>query len=167
MPSAFSRSITTDSDLPGNSQNEQSGFQIPAPTWSIASLELEKQHAPVDRPTLEALAKRALIDLRQLDNVSELQQEVGNMMHMMNQVQELDERTGKDEDIDDEVGARLMYDVPRNVTAAPLRHSRSETELTNEDDSNSSRRVWDSFLTPKTQRVGGHSYFVIPTQRKE
>lgn len=152
----------------------------------MASLELETQHPPVDRETLEILAKRALLDLSQIksttesnydDTIAELQQDVGNMMHMMNQVQlyfankegKQQQSPNDDDNHDDDAyeQARQWYDVPRHVQAAPLRSSSSSSSSTNDNDDEDYTQVWESFLAPQTKRVGGHSYFCIPTQRNK
>lgn len=152
---------------------------IPAPTWSIASLELETQHAPVDRTVLQALAKRALIDLSQLDsssssssslvkhnimNTATLQQDVGNMMHMMNQILEKQHEQQKATDDTEKVQA-AMYDVPRNVHATPMRRITDNGDSSDSDAT--TQQVWDSLLAPKTHTIGGHSYFIISTSKRK
>ena len=166
------RTIEEESNQNNDSSSKElpPSFKIPAPTWSIASLELDKPHPTVDRATLDALAKRALIDVRQLEDreetaTEELQQQVGNMMHMMNQVlaaQSKHESSTRDQN--DEQAARDTYDVPRNVQAAPLRRYDGNDRASVEHET--AAKVWESLLAPKTKRVGGHAYFVIPTQVK-
>ena len=141
--------------LSSSSDTQQSSSSIiPAPTWSIASLELHKSHTPVERDELDTLAKRALVNVTQFSpaRIAQLQQDVGNMMHVMNQVSQFESS-----DADDE---RLLYDVPRNVTEAPLRGTQDEP-------STAPPQVWESYLAPQTQRVGGHAYFVIATQKRK
>jgi FAD/FMN-containing dehydrogenase len=120
---------------------------------------LEKQHLPVQKEALSALAKRALIDLQQLDNVEELRQDIGNMIHMMDQIQNSKAAIStRNEENDHE--SRRMYDIPRNVDAVPSRRGRSSSL-----EKEKSQHVWDSLLSSRTRGVGGHSYFVIPTTR--
>ena len=148
------------------SGSAKSVFQMPSATWSIASLELAKQHPPVDKETLETFAKRALLDLTQLDNVETLQSEVGNMMYMMNQIHmSAPTESPSQEDVDLEIEVRRMYDTPRNVEATPLRSV--EKRESDEAPVAAFPHVWESLLSPKTQRVGGFSFFVIETERTE
>jgi hypothetical protein len=108
-------------------------------------LQLEQQHAPVSKPELRRLAKRAVISLPHLETKNcsskativqnELCQDLGNMLHMMNQVQDfvasyaalhgdkypfLNESKATDDDDDATTMAAILYDVPRGVTSAPL-----------------------------------------------
>eukprot|EP00977_Amphora_coffeiformis_P020099 scaffold7836_cov178-Amphora_coffeaeformis.AAC.4 len=98
-------------------------------------------------------------------SLSDLSQQVGNMMHMMNQVQALQQQqqaavvSSSDPVVGEEEAG--MYDVPRNVHSAPLRNQSTPTK----EDKDVTQQVWDSFLAPKTQRVGAHSYFCISTEQ--
>jgi hypothetical protein len=146
---------------------------IPAPTWSLESLELSQTHAPVSHQELSRLAKRVVLDLAAVDVSHKkngtinnnnnaafqvaLAQDLGNMMHMIRQVQSLPEtETENLSDAD-------IYDVPRGVTEAPVRR-----EDTNKDSTATTRpKWWESLLKPHTTMVGAHSYFVVCTQRDE
>jgi len=103
--------------------------------------------------------------------LGDLSQQVGNMMHMMNQVrviQRQDRQAAKDDDSAPCCDEVAMYDIPRNVHGAPLRDERTGKDDNGQDVDNteSLQKVWDTFLSPKTQRVGAHSYFVIPTEKQ-
>jgi len=128
---------------------------IPDATWSVESLELGKKHPPVSQQELERLAKRALLDVRHLP-VEDLRQDLGNMLHMIRQVQSF-QPTEELNEVD-------LYDVPRGVQATPLRKDDEETD---ERVIQQEKQVWESFLKPKTTMVGAHSYFVIATRRGE
>jgi hypothetical protein len=142
---------------------------IPEPTWSIASLELDQQHTPVTRSELERLAKRAVIDLSLLDSkddqlgIPQLCQNVGNMMHMMNQVQEFVETIASN----DSMSAETLYDAPRGITL-PTTSTSSENATSDGDwpDRDVSLAVRQSYWGPRLKRVGGHEYFEIVTARK-
>lgn len=122
----------------------------PDPTWSIQSLQLDKQHPPVSDQELYKLARLALLDVSTMDE-PRLKQDLGNMMHMIQQVQSFQSR--------EQLTEFDLYDRPRGVTAAPVRdNSMSEKEETE------GKRVWESFLKHKTTRVGAHSYFAIATK---
>ena len=157
-------------------------FTIPAPTWSISSLRLHESHPPASSEELQILAKRAVLDVRQFNDVTKQQlcQDLGNMLHMMNAVQNFQSTTtnstmpeGEPED-----AARMMYDIPRGVTEAPFRmdddHDDDDTSgnkaVTNTTTSNTDKQdneeeirishsVRESYLEPKMKRVGGHQYF--------
>ncbi|CAB9523346.1 expressed unknown protein [Seminavis robusta] len=142
-----------------NTENSAShtSFALPKPTWSVKDLELTKQHLPISNKELEKLAKRALLDLDQLDAKTreELRQDLGNMMHMIEQIQslQLDENVAlSEEDI---------YDRPRGVTSAPLRDANER-----EDTLETTNNLWASFLQPKTTKFGAHDYFSIETKRE-
>lgn len=92
-------------------------------------------------------------------------------MHMIQQVQ----APLPDTEMEDLTDADI-YDVPRGVTAAPVRRE----EDTSMDNSTADAAVtssspkphqrpewWDSLLKPKTTTVGAHSYFAVCTQRDE
>lgn len=94
------------------------------------------------------------------------------------------------EDWEDEVAtaeaARRMYDAPRGVRSVPFRRGSGDgngssaatgddsaagdtvegQQLAQEEDEEvRSKKVWESFLEPKTTKVGGsHRYFVIRTK---
>jgi len=147
--------------------------RIPAPTWSIASLELDRNHTPVSTEELNTLCKRALIDPGLLSNeaTDALRQDLGNMLHMIQQVQDDStsiERFGKDIMEMEEDPAVWYYDVPRGVTAAPVRDDDDEStssaayaETTEEE-----AAALKSFLQPKMKQRGAHQYFEIVTARR-
>jgi hypothetical protein len=142
---------------------------IPEPTWSIASLELDRPHTPVSRSELERLAKRAVIDLSLLDSknnqlgIPQLCQDVGNMMHMMNQVQEFVETMASK----DTMSAETLYDAPRGITS-PTAPTAVENATSDNDwpDRDVSLTVRQSYWGPRLKRVGGHEYFEIVTARQ-
>ena len=78
-------------------------------------------------------------------SLSDLSQQVGNMLHMMNQLQALqqqqEEAASSNQVVWDE---QAMYDVPRNVQSAPLQRDKPQQHTKYEDN------VWDSLLAPKT-----------------
>jgi hypothetical protein len=135
--------------------------ELPPPSWSIASLELDKQHKPVSEEELEVLAKRALIELPK-DNVSsanldtdQLRQDLGNMLHMVRQVQ------GFASDDSEALSSEDVYDAPRGVRSAPVRRHGST-----EEEEREAEQVWKSLLETKTSLVGAHPYFVIATKEE-
>jgi len=144
---------------------------VPPPTWSIASLELDKQHEPlISDEEFRRLAKLALLDVRKLP-VDRLKRDLSNMMHMIRQVQSFQTEGDEDEDFD-QYGVDL-YDVPRGVTSAPLRRHGNDddvgettTSAASDDHREESDRVWESLLKPKTTLVGAHSYFAIATGKR-
>lgn len=134
---------------------------IPSPTWSIASLELDKQHEPISEKELSVLAKRALIELpsdesssKKLDT-DQLRQDLGNMLHMIRQVQDF---TADNVELTDED----IYDRPRGVHSTPVRRHGSTVEEDRE-----AELVWKSLLEPKTSRVGARHYFVVATKEEK
>ena len=137
----------------GNGRKPPAKSLIPTPTWSVDSLELGKKHPPVSQQELQQLSKRALLDTRHLP-VSELRQDLGNMLHMIRQVQSF-QPSEELSDVD-------LYDVPRGVKATPLRKDDKEGDKRNVKEE---KQVWESFLKPKTTSVGAHSYFVIATRK--
>lgn len=183
----------TTTKSPIHDSNISSPITIPEPTWSVNSLQLHKNHKPMDYNELKVLAKRAVIDLDYLSNsnkmnIQHLCQDLGNMMHMIQNVttmkEILDNNTLTCQDI---------YDRPRGVTMAPLRtgnatenikknpnpdttvkikasHVENTNETYNKDDDASDIRkenikLWDHYIKPtKMKSVGGHHYFVIPTK---
>jgi Asp-tRNA(Asn)/Glu-tRNA(Gln) amidotransferase C subunit len=134
-------------------------FRLPEPTWSVQDLELSKQHPPISEVELEKLAKRALLDLYHLDESTrnDLRQDLGNMMHMIEQV-----KSFRHNDKDIEWSDSDIYDKPRGVTAAPLRKDAD----TSKDTEAEHDPVWEKFLKPQTTKVGAHDYFIIETKRE-
>ena len=175
-----SRSYTT-----SNSGSKPSSFQLPDPTWSLQELELSKQHAPISDTELQTLAKRALLDLTSLDEKltttttasstttrEQLRQDLGNMMHMIEQVQsfDFDKMDANNNDtkslLEDQAS---IYDTPRGVVAAPLRPDNNnddseESIVEAEENQKEAKRVFESFLQPQTTKVGAHNYFSIETK---
>jgi hypothetical protein len=125
-------------------------------------LQLDIKHKPVSQEELSVLAKRALIRLPAPDNESssssmqKLRQDLGNMLHMIQQVQDF-----VADNADEPLTDADIYDRPRGVKAAPVRRETSAAEEEEEEAS----QVWESLLKPKTTAVGAHSYFVIATKR--
>jgi hypothetical protein len=135
-------------------------------------LELSQTHTPISDQELSRLTKRAVIDLTAItSSKASLAQDLGNMMHMIEQVQaplsytEMEHLTDAD-----------IYDVPRGVTAAPVRREQHTTADATTMTSSSSSSLpkahqrpewWDSLLKPKTTTVGAHSYFAVCTQRDD
>jgi hypothetical protein len=106
----------------------------------------------------------ALITLEEDDE--ELGQNLSNMLHMIDQVSRLKL------DNYDVNNASTIYDLPRGVTAAPLRpmeeESKEESNNFMKKEMEVSSSVWKTLLRPKTTRKGGrHDYFVIQTKRQE
>jgi hypothetical protein len=173
--SSATRSLSTTTTTPPRSRSTPT---IPAPTWSLQSLELSQTHAPISDQELSRLTKRAVIDLTAIDShtsnstssnsKASLAQELGNMMHMIQQVQsplpahETEHLTDAD-----------IYDVPRGVTAAPVRREQDTTNtdatITSSTTPKSHQRPewWESLLKPHTTTVGAHSYFAVCTQRDD
>ena len=138
-----------------------STFKLPEPTWSVEDLGLSKQHTPVSEEELRKLAKRAMLDFGQLDEKKreQLKQDLGNMMHIIQQVSSFEYST------DVALDASDMYDKPRGVKTAPLRDDSSDKQDKEQEDE--AKQVWDSLLKVKaTARMGAHSYFSIETKRE-
>lgn len=123
--------------------------KIPSATWSVSELGLDRPHEPVSEAELCRLARLALLDVHRLDQTA-LRQNLGNMLHMMEQVRGY--RGG------DHLTEEQLYDVPRGVTTAPLRDDHEYI------DQGATGNVWNSLLQPKTTHVGAHSYFAVTTK---
>ena len=119
---------------------------VPKPTWHIADLQLDVNHPPVSEAELQILAKRALVDVKQLENKEQLRQDLGNLLHMIDQVSSAS---------DQEIDHHSMYDLPRGVTSAPVR-SDDEPSL---DDS-----VYESYLKPNMKVDGAQEFFEIQSK---
>jgi hypothetical protein len=149
-------------------------FVFPQATWSVESLQLHKNHNPISYNELTVLAKRAVIDINTLESKQciQLQQDVGNMLHMIEQVMISDikeeNNTGMSilQQQKDTLTTSDLYDTPRGVHAVPLR----DDDATNDNSTNSKElqqiykeyeTVWTSYLQPNTKRIGSHNYFVI------
>jgi Asp-tRNA(Asn)/Glu-tRNA(Gln) amidotransferase C subunit len=139
-------------------------FKIPEPTWSVSSLQLHESHAPTSMDELNTMAKRSVLDLRHLTDETKQQlcQDLGNMLHMMKQVQNF-QVTSDDGELNDPV---TLYDTPRGVSEAPFRmddgklttSTKNNTNATDLEEYNISQSVRESYLEPKMTRVGGHQY---------
>lgn len=146
---------------------------IPKPTWSISSLQLHEPHPPASMEELQILAKRSILDLRQFNDETKRQlcQDLGNMLHMMKQVQNFQSTTTTALSDMKDCDPNVIYDHPRGVTEAPFRiDDDSATKLRpytvnheKEDEVRLSQLVRESYLEPKMKRVGGHQYFEIIT----
>ena len=142
-----------------NDTNESSiAKRFPDPTWSIVDLRLDQKHVPMSQGEMEVLAKRALIDLDEIDPQEQLQlrQDLGNMMHMIHQISEfscpeMDSLTDAD-----------IYDAPQGVTETMVRRSSKPTQSDEEE----AKQVWESYLKPQTKIVGAHTYFEIATRQE-
>jgi hypothetical protein len=143
---------------------------IPDPTWSVASLQLNEAHSPASMEELQVLAQRAALDMSRLDAATQKQlcQDLGNMLHMIQHVQDNDASSSNSETINP-LSPVELYDVPRGVTAAPFR---DDDELSKDDYDNDrleveeqamAQSVLTSFLEPKMRRVGGHQYYEVIT----
>lgn len=132
---------------------------IPAPTWSIASLQLDQNHNPVSEEELRKLSKRALIDVSSGGTKNDsFRQDLGNMLHMIQQVREFQAK--QEVQVDHKNGA--IYDCHRgNGAPSPVRND-DEDNTTEEREA---KQVWESFLKPHTIAVGAHSYFIIATDK--
>jgi hypothetical protein len=114
---------------------------------------------------LETLARRALLYVKDDAHALQLQQDVGNMMFLLSQIQRTQVVTEQRETCSStakpQPDAGAVYDVPRRgISRAPLRESSEPL------DKEEMQKVWDSLLKPKTTRVGAHNYFVIQTGEK-
>lgn len=116
-------------------------IQVPPPTWSIASLELHKQHPPISSSELDVLAKRAVILIDPGPLREQLCQDLGNMMHMINKVQDfvhVDDQNSNSSGNQSTANhcsdqeATWLYDVPRGVTVAPFRYERQKKSHSND-----------------------------------
>lgn len=135
---------------------------VPKPTWSVKSLQLDHQHEPVSEETLQKLSRRALIDVSQLSQSrqDQLRQDLGNMLHLIDRVQQVGERCKIHEQ---GLSDADMYDVPRGVTSIPLR----QTEHPSVEEEQEAKHVFESLMKDKTVQVGAHTYFEVVTARQE
>lgn len=104
---------------------------------------------------LERLARKSLLDVSKLDDTDALRRDLSNMLHCLEQVRDTELPELSDEQI---------YDVPRGVTAAPLRDSSSDAFK--EEEKEEAKQVWHSLLKQKTKPRGAHSYFSVITKRQ-
>ena len=129
---------------------------VPPPTWSVKSLQLDESHNLVSEELLTKLSRRALIDLKRLDpdRRQELRQDLGNMLHLIDQVQQ-NASNLDDEDLTDVD----LYDKSRGVTEILLR---SDTQPSAEEQEEA-QAVYQTMLEHKTTMVGAHAYFEVVT----
>lgn len=129
---------------------------IPEPTWSLQDLELSSSTGePVSMQELERLARKSLLDVSKLKDTDALRRDLANMLHCLEQVREVNLPNLSDEDV---------YDVPRGVTAAPLRSA--TTDAFAEEEEKEAKQVFESLLKPKTMQRGAHAYFSVVTKRE-
>mmetsp|Transcript_24686 Transcript_24686/g.60655 ORF Transcript_24686/g.60655 Transcript_24686/m.60655 type:complete len:209 (-) Transcript_24686:582-1208(-) len=148
------------------SVSEDSGFQIPKPTWSIQDLDLTSKRPPLPDEELDRLSKLALIDIKAMKpgDQESLGQDLANMLHMIDQVTQYsnDDDDNVENQGEDNPAAAQIYDVVRGVTKAPLRTS---TDHLQAEDGEIAKDVWENMLQPNTKRMGGrHEYFAIQTK---
>ena len=199
-----SSSSSSPSTLNSNSSNNQKhrSYQfIPSPTWSVQDLELTLSHPPLPEEEFKKLARLVLLDVSSSsiissssndDNNDSLRQDLGNMLHMIQQVTEYQyppstkssssSRSGSNSSCNSnnvhdgydtvDSGATYddgskIYDAVRGVKAAPLRRG-IENDPLQLSDAAQAQEVWENFVQPKTMRKGGsHVYFAIKTNNSE
>ena len=123
-------------------------YVLPKPTWKLADLELDRDHPPVSIQQLDLLSRRALINVQDLEQKDQLRQDLGNLLHMIDQVSSF-HTADVLEDAD-------LYDVPRGVTSAPVR---DDTEQQSSDNNTI------EYLRPKLKVDGGQEFFEIQTKK--
>lgn len=129
---------------------------IPEPTWSLSELELTSKAEPVSMQELERLARKSLLDVSKLKDTDALRRDLSNMLHCLEQV--------RDTNLPDSLSDEQVYDVPRGVTAAPLRSASNDAYK--EEEAEEAKHVWETLLKPKTKQRGAHSYFSVVTKRE-
>jgi hypothetical protein len=147
---------------------------VPHPTWSVTDdLALNERHAKIDVATFRLLCRRAcLLPLEEEedddDDNSTLRQDVGNMMHMMNQVVRAVSEIPRDDD--KKYSISDIYDRPRGVTAAPevveaatVADEESSSAASVDVDASTDKSWLETMRDSKMKRVGGHYYFEIET----
>ena len=201
-------SSSSPSTLNSNSSNNQKhrSYQfIPSPTWSVQDLELTLSHPPLPEEEFKKLARLVLLDVSSSssrrrssnndNNNDSLRQDLGNMLHMIQQVTEYQyppstksssssssSRSGSNsscnsnnvhdgyDTVDSEAtydDSSKIYDAVRGVKAAPLRRGLEDDPLQLSDTAQA-QDVWENFVQPKTMRKGGsHVYFAIKTNNSE
>lgn len=131
--------------------------QIPLSTWSLRDLKLTAASSDlISRKELEVLAQRALLDLP--DDTSDLQYHLSNMLHCIDQVENLDLIDASEQD---------LYDNPRGLKCAPARPPYSGPNNKSHDEEEEANLVWDNYLHSRTTKHGDHEYFEIITQKLE
>lgn len=107
-----------------------------------------------------------MLDLDQLpdDQIEVLRNDVEHMLHMMQVVETY--RIPLSDDMKMMMTPEAIYDVPRGVNHAPLRHDKDDRDDDSllEQEEQDAKEVWNSLLQPKTVKLGGHSYFRIVTK---
>ena len=197
-----SSSSSSPSTLNSNSSTNQKrrSYQfIPSPTWSVQDLELTLSHPPLPEEEFKKLARLVLLDVSSSsssssndNNNDSLRQDLGNMLHMIQQVTEYQyppstkssssSRSGSNSSCNSnnvhdgydtvDSGATYddgskIYDAVRGVKAAPLRRG-IENDPLQLSDAAQAQEVWENFVQPKTMRKGGsHVYFAIKTNNSE
>mmetsp|Transcript_22687 Transcript_22687/g.31675 ORF Transcript_22687/g.31675 Transcript_22687/m.31675 type:complete len:180 (-) Transcript_22687:315-854(-) len=130
------------------------GIRVPEPTWSIKDLELSTiDIEPVSLTELNRLARKSLLDVRKVPESDSLRLELARMLHCLEQIKKVDLP---------EMSDREIYDIPRGVTATPLR---SKTDSLRPEEETEARRIFDEYLSPKTVQRNDSSYFSIVTKR--
>jgi hypothetical protein len=153
---------TNNNNSNDDSVRNKNTITLPEPTWSISSLELNKNHQPISVEELQVLAKRAIIDLNTIDlPTDQLRQDIGNMMNMINQVVT---NTSTANNTEQQFTVEELYDKPRGVISAPFfsndKITSEQQQLTIQKESES---IWKNYLQTKLKRKGSHNYFVIAT----
>eukprot|EP00934_Nitzschia_sp_Nitz4_P000849 Nitzschia sp. Nitz4//scaffold139_size61406//7918//8421//NITZ4_006446-RA/size61406-processed-gene-0.48-mRNA-1//1//CDS//3329535810//849//frame0 len=161
--SSFPRSVRTILSIPSRcSRCFYSTSDLPSPTWSVQTLDLQVSHDPPSSDTVQAWADRALLESGDQD--TQLQQDLANMMHMLQQVTNHPSLEEASVEALDDVE---IYDAVRGVGSARVR-AVEEREVSANIMSAATQQVWDSYLEPRTIRQGGaHQYFVINTQEEK
>lgn len=190
--STIIRNSCSDSSI---SNKDYSRIRLPEPTWSVQSLGLDKDYEPIDWNEYKKLCRRAVVLItspkeqkynnnennngneaeeeqqrRQQQLCKPLLQSIGNMLHMIEQVQqplpESEQRIQQNLSVED------IYDKPRGVTYAPMQLFSTTTKTISEigDDSDYDQRKYTRdnstcfpFVQGKLTNVGGHKYFIVPT----
>ena len=164
------RTLSTGSSSSQNTSKHQNADHplsyIPEPTWSIKSLELDFKHAKLPPDQVQRLAHLALLDLDQLllpNSKNDLEQDLGNMMHMVEQVSDfVKDPSNKELFTIPQVDDAFQYDYVRGVTSAPYRSVQAPPDAQDLEDA---ARVWGTYLEPSTTLQGGsHQYFSISTK---
>eukprot|EP00536_Pseudo-nitzschia_multiseries_P009981 jgi/Psemu1/202134/e_gw1.291.48.1 len=173
------RTEDTNAEERNDFQQREKG-RVPQPTWSVKDLELTSPHTPIPKRELGRLARLVLVDLstnknnNDLHTLFSLEQDLGNMLHMIQHVTEYDyqQTAGKsatdarnqgDTNYEDAKYSAKIYDTVRGIEATPLRKGIKEDPL-QEQDAVQAQDIWASFLQTKAIRVGGgHVYFSIKT----
>lgn len=136
-------------------------WTLPEPTWSVAEMMKEAQKPSSEEPaSLKVLAKRSLIHLDE-SSIDEYTSDLNKMWNWIQQVRRVGD--GDLKDTLDSLTEEDIYDKPRGVTKASARPDSGKDNVVDEE----SVSVYESLLEPKTERVGGHRYFSIPTKEKE